>query len=164
MSMIGSFMELTPSRLATLLDSSDEIEGLLFDDEAEGRIAQFDVDKAWHGMHFLLTGKSWGGDGPEAMAVLGGEPVGEDLGYGPARYVTPAQVAEIAKSLEAISRDQLQRRFVPAELEKAEIYPQGTWEDEGLEAFEYLMQGFEELVSFYRQAAANGNAVLLYLS
>jgi Domain of unknown function (DUF1877) len=39
MSMIGSFVELTPSRLAALLDSPDDIEGLLFDDEAEGRIA-----------------------------------------------------------------------------------------------------------------------------
>ena len=40
----------------------------------------FDVDKAWQALHFTLTGDAWEASGPLGEVVLGGEPVGEDVG------------------------------------------------------------------------------------
>ena len=53
------------------------------------------LDKAWHGLHFLLCGDSWSPTGELGMALMGGEPVGKDGGYGKANYLTPEEVAAV---------------------------------------------------------------------
>src|SRR5262249_38852831 len=64
------------------------------------------IDKAWHGLHYLLCGAPEPAPGPLGQAVFGGTEIGEDQGYGPARYFTPAQVAEIATALRSPSLEQ----------------------------------------------------------
>src|SRR5687767_14577361 len=45
-----------------------------------------DLDKAWHGIHYLLTGTAAEGGKPLDFLVSGGREVGNvDIGYGPAR-------------------------------------------------------------------------------
>jgi len=44
------------------------------------------LDKAWHGLHYLLCGALEPAPGPLGQAVFGGTEIGEDQGYGPARY------------------------------------------------------------------------------
>jgi len=44
------------------------------------------LDKAWHGLHYLLCGALEPAPGPLGQAVFGGTEIGEDPGYGPARY------------------------------------------------------------------------------
>ena len=56
-------------------------------EDVDGRIS-FDVDKAWHAVHFTLTGDAWNVDGALGQIVLGGEPFGEEIGYCPARWLT----------------------------------------------------------------------------
>src|SRR5688500_4635495 len=49
---------------------------------APGEVRDGDADKAWHGLHYLLTKTAWGGEPPLDFIALGGTPVGdEDLGY-----------------------------------------------------------------------------------
>ncbi len=134
--------------------------GDLDDDEAEMPEPELDLDKAWHGIHYLLTGSSWEvGEGAGA-AILGGDPVGEDAGYGPPRILDPAAVRVIASGLDALDVAALRARFDPDALEAAEVYP-GIW-DEGIEVFDdYLAPNFTELRRFYGIAAQNGEAVLL---
>src|SRR5271165_1779219 len=71
------------------------------------------IDKSWHGIHFLLTSSAWGGTPPLSNAVLGGTEFGPDLGYGPARYLTPDQVKEVAAGLDRITGETLRGRFNP---------------------------------------------------
>src|SRR5687768_10356646 len=47
------------------------------------KVESFDVDKAWQGIHFLLTGTDWEGEGPLAFVLHGGAEIEEDMGYGP---------------------------------------------------------------------------------
>src|ERR1700761_9537434 len=70
-----------------------------------------DLDKAWHGIHWLLTGDSWGGEAPLALAIVGGEDIGPDLGYGPARVVTPEQAQAVAAALSDLTDEELARRY-----------------------------------------------------
>jgi len=57
------------------------------------------LEKAWHGLHFLLTGDPWGGSGYRAFLLCGGIEQGEDMGYGPARLFDAEEVGEIAETL-----------------------------------------------------------------
>lgn len=133
--------------------------------EGENRpLAQLDLDKAWHAIHYLLTGSNWGGEYPLGMAVLGGMELGEDIGYGPVRFLTPEEVQAVAVLLDTLSQQTLQERYVPSALEAVGIYPAGIWEEEGQQAFEWLMPWFFQLVAFYKAAGKNGNAMLLFLN
>src|SRR5687768_13192892 len=38
---------------------------------------EIDLDKAWHGLHFLFTGTAWEGAPPECFLVSGGTEIGQ---------------------------------------------------------------------------------------
>ncbi len=84
-----------------------------------------DLDKSWHGIHYLLTGSADEGGAPLDFLVAGGTEVGdEDVGYGPARVFTSAQTRAIAAALAAVTDDELRARFAPEAMMRAEIYPE----------------------------------------
>lgn len=117
------------------------------------------IDKSWHGIHFLLTGSAWGGKPPLSNAVNGGKEFGPDLGYGPARFLTPDQVKEVAAALDEITKETLRARFNPKAMTEAEIY---SWhEDEGEEGLEYFLHYYDEVRAYFQQAARKGNGMLL---
>jgi hypothetical protein len=117
-----------------------------------------DLQKSFHTLHYLLTGSALPVDSPLGRAILGGQELGPDLGYGPARLLTPDQVREIAESLTHVGKEDLARRFDLSAMMTAEIY---ACRDSGeLElAQEYLPQ----LQLFYTQAASKDRAMLLYV-
>lgn len=161
MSMIGNFMQVTPAQLEAMRQDPSLVEEALYPDRPQESLG-IDVDKAWHGIHFLLTGEAWEGAGPAAMAVLGGTEIGDDVGYGPARYLTPDEVREVAAALAPITAADLGTRFDADALAKADIYP-NIW-GEGDEAATYLTEYYDELRSYYLDAASKGNAMLKYLN
>jgi hypothetical protein len=136
----------------------------LMDDEspdaAPGR--SVDLDKAWHGIHFLLTGTAWETSTDLGLAVLGGEPLGDDLGYGPVRMLDPHQVDRVASALGRLSRDKLRLRFDRGRMRALEIYPDIWDEPEVLD--EYLLSNLDDLAKFYAEASAGGEAVLLAIN
>jgi hypothetical protein len=161
MSMIGNFLQVTPAQLDALVDDSSAIEALIYPGGEEARNS-IDIDKAWHGIHFLLTGDAWGGDAPLCNVVLGGTEVGEDAGYGPARYISVDDVRAVADALRDLPREKLAKRFDAAAMSKDSIYP-SIW-DEGEDALDYLLTFYESLRAYYFDAASKGNAMLKYLN
>src|SRR5688572_4637046 len=111
MSMIGNFLLVSDDELSKLLASPTLVHGLI-DSAYEDRRSDFvDVDKAWHCLHFLLTGTAWEGDPPLNFIVAGGSEVGdEDVGYGPARGFSSPEVRAIADALDGIDHTVLARR------------------------------------------------------
>ena len=115
------------------------------------------LDKAWHGLHFLLCGAAEPAPGPLGQAVLGGTEIGEDLGYGPARYFTAAQTSEIAQALQAPGLEAVLRaRFNPAGMTSLGLYP-GGWDVNGVD---WLIEAFHTVRDFYAAAATSGQAVV----
>jgi hypothetical protein len=161
MSMIGNYLRVTPQRLDELLRAPDSIAGAVHPADREhdpGR--HLDIEKSWHAIQFLLTGEPWEGKGPFQNAVMGGRALSEeDVGYGPARYLLPDEVKEVALALAGLSGEALWERFDPKAFERAEIYPQG-WSDDGRD---YVIGYYAELQAFFREAANAGDAMLLYL-
>ncbi|QLQ36838.1 YfbM family protein [Micromonospora robiginosa] len=119
-----------------------------------------DLDKSWHGLHYLLTGTAWDTDDGAGAAILGGEPIGDDVGYGPPRLLAPDAVRAVADGLDAVNEATLRARFDPDAMTDEGIYP-AIWHDGDDEFDTYLWPSFVELRRFYRTAATQGEGVLL---
>jgi hypothetical protein len=119
-----------------------------------------DLGMAWHGLHFLLNGSAWGGSAPLYDAVLGGTPLGDPTSYEPIRFVSPGEVAAVARALPVW--DDLVPRFTHKALRQAEIYPESAWEQpDVLTAF--LQPAYAALVLVFGSAAVAKQAVLITL-
>ena len=96
------------------------------------------LDKAWHGVHYVLCGEV--------------EP-------GPPRYFTAAQVAEVSQ---ALSRPDLESqaaaRFDAARMSQLKIYP--GWRPSDAE---WVIDSFRRLRDFYSDAAGKGRAMVTCL-
>ena len=161
MGMISVWRLADDEQIGELLADPAMIEELL---DEEG--PDIDLDRAWHGIHFLLTGTARGAVGPRGY-ILGGRPVGEiNVGYGPARVLTSTEVAAFDDLLQCIPDDELSQRFNPEAMTRAEIYPE-IWEraQTGEEdVLGYLVGHFDELKTFVAGARRDGMGLITYLA
>jgi hypothetical protein len=165
-SMVLIGRRLTAAEWEAVIDEPATADALLYDDlddeDAEMPEPELDLDKSWHGIHYLLTGTAWEIGHGAGAAILGGEPIGADNGYGPARLLSTETVRTIAAELDALDVDTLRARFDPSAMAAADIYPD-LWS--GPDDFDsYLAPYFSQLQRFYQTAAANGQAILLALT
>ena len=128
---------------------------------SRGRGASLSIDKAWHGIHYLLCGAAEPTAALISTVVMGGTEVGDDFsGYGPARYFTATETAAIASELNRGTLEaEMTRRYDPAQMTKLGIYPNG-WAGPDLQ---WLMGEFGNLRAFYADASAKGFAMLTCL-
>jgi hypothetical protein len=130
---------------------------------AAGKRTILSLDKAWHGVHYVMCGEVEPGPALLSQAVMGGADLGDDdegfSGYGPARCFNAAQVAELSQ---ALSHPELESeasaRFDAARMSQLEIYP--GWRPSDAE---WVMDAFRRLRDFYADAAAHGRAMVACL-
>lgn len=163
MSMIGNFLAIRSDQLTALIAEPDLVASFLYPEGGEEQANHLEIDKAWHAIHYMLNCSSWEGKGSLSMVILGGVEIGDDAGYGPARYLTPSQVKAIAEELAAVNPQAFSASYNPAALDAAEVYPQ-IWERDGADGLEYVLHYFIQLSSFYQSAAERGDAALIYLN
>ena len=164
MSMIGNYRRVSAATLEDLRRNPEPLARFLYDDAASSSGDGLDIDKSWHIIHFLLTGDPWKGKEPWVNVVLGGTPVSEEsVGYGPARYLTPPQVAEVAQALSTLSAEDLLARWDDEAIAEADIYP-NIWDDESPEELEYVSDNYEAIREIFARAAQNGDAMIVWLS
>jgi hypothetical protein len=158
-------------RTKAALASGEDLAKLLHDrlaqttKPASGKRETLSLEKAWHGVHYLLAGSAEPGSDLLSQAVLGGVELGDDpegfSGYGPARYF---RAAEVRKLHEALRRPALESeaaaRFNPSRMSQLQIYP--GWR-EGEQDKDWLMDAFRRLRNFYAGAAAQKRAVVTCL-
>ncbi len=165
MGMAGCFAPVSPARLEALRRDPDSIEEFLYPDEGEGEAeGTIDVDKAWQGIHYLLTGTADQGEGPQSLAVLGGEEFGPEIGIGSARFLTPQQVSDVSAALAGFSESELRANFNPQDMQAQGVYPEIIWVRDGEDSLDYLLENFWPLAEFYADAAARGDAVLQWIA
>jgi hypothetical protein len=168
MSMIGHFLLVSDFEVARLLAKPETVHDVI-DAAYEQRTADFvDVDKTWHSLHFLLTGTAWEGEPPLDFVAIGGHEVGEeDVGYGPARAFTSAEVKAIARALEPIDAAELARRFDGQRMDELEIYPGRGWtkiDPNSEESFGYTSGAFDSLRNLVRRGSSEGRGLVVWLS
>lgn len=156
---IGYFLAVKPEQGDELLHDPGSVADFLdtaVDDQDELGADFLDVDKSWHGIHFLLTGAATGGDAPLAWAVMARTEIGE----GRARLLAPDDVVAVSKALAPITADKLKRKCDWSGMNEGEIYPQDwTAGDE-----DYIADNFTALKKLYESAARRRMAVVQWIS
>lgn len=164
MSMLLQIVAVADDALRPILADAARINAAL-EGEGDDAIAMVDLDKAWHGVHFLLTGTAWEGEGPIASLLLGGHASTEDVGYGPARGLTAAEARAFRDALAGLDEAELHRRFDPKRMTALEIYPD-VW-DRGAESeqlFEMLADGVTELRSILDVAVRESAGLIIAIT
>ncbi|GAB2815884.1 YfbM family protein [Ferruginibacter profundus] len=167
MSMIGNLLRVTATDLEAYLQDSSLLEHSIYDEETDDENPNLtDIDKSWDGILFLLTGQNVANtEHPLAKVLFSGQIIDEeqDLGYGPAHYLTPGQVAELNEQILKITTADLKQKYDPVKMEALEVYP-SIWAEEGDEAFEYLSEYFKNVQEVYAEAAKNGEAIITFIN
>ena len=169
MSMIGNFLLISDDELLKLLAEPSAVHDVIEAADEATSDDMVDVDKAWHCLHFLLTGTAWEGTAPLDFIAAGGTSIGdEDVGYGPARGFTSQELRAIADALEPITESQLISRFDGAKMDELEIYPGvGSWQEvdsTSAESFGYFTGAFEELRKLALRGRSQARGLLVWLS
>ena len=131
----------------------------LIEDEPPDPKRGVDLDTGWQGIHWLLTGTAYDTETVLGQAIFGGEPVGADLGQGPAHLIGPETVTKISTALEAFGTQELASRVDFAAMTDADIYP-GFWDEQDV-FYDWLRPAYKRLRKFYRRAARSQSAVLV---
>ena len=167
MGMICNLLRVTNSELEGFLKDSSSLESVIYNEETDEENPNLtDIDKSWDGIIFLLTGESFSNvDHPLTKVLFSGQFIDEeqDLGYGPAHYLTPDQVADLNNQISKITVAELKLKYNPERMADLEVYP-AVWKDEGDEAFEYLGESFISLQKVYSEATRNGEAIITFLN
>ena len=162
--MIGNYRRVAESELSRICADPNSISDFLYaesNDDTERR--DLDIDKSWHAIHFLLNDSPWEGKYPFVCVVMGGECIGDqDVGCGPARYLTVQQVKDVANSIGKISSSELLEKFDASRMNDEDIYPH-EWSDSSEER-DYISQNYSALVCFFKNAADANDAMIVYLN
>ncbi len=121
------------------------------------------LEKSWHGLHFLLTGSAWEGGGPLGFLLQGGEEIGDDLGYGPARLFGPDAVQQLDAALSGVTDEALWSRFDPEQMSAEGIYP-GGWDEAEEDLRDEYVTYFHELKAVVHRARENGQGLMVVLA
>jgi hypothetical protein len=164
MGMIGNVLRLKDTELEEYLKDSSLLVNRIYSGNTDSSNL-IDIDKAWEGIVFLLTGQCLAeADHPLTAVLFSGQLVdpNQDLGYGPAHYLRPHQVAELNDQIAIITVDDLRQRYDAAKMMELGVYPE-IW-DEGNDAFDYLASYFTSVRQLYNNAARNQDAIITFVS
>jgi hypothetical protein len=119
------------------------------------------LHKAWHAIHFLLTGSAEEAPLPEGYLLDGGrelgEPDPEEMEAQP-RLLSPEEVKAFAEVVRPLDEQELRRRFDHAAMLDADVYSIGPEEEE---EFEFVAQFLEELRTFVTEADEAGHGAVV---
>ncbi len=137
--------------------------GLDLTNRRNPQVPSVHLEKAWHGLHYLLTGSAGEGGLPLGFLLEGGREIGEDLGYGSPRLFEHAEVQHLNAALTPIGDDELWSRFDPVAMEAEGVYP-GIWDEEEEQLREEYVTYFQELKQVVAQASTRDMGLLVILS
>ncbi|MEO0817658.1 MAG: YfbM family protein [Pseudomonadota bacterium] len=148
--------------------SDDELTKMANDNDADllseqryasGRVA--DADKAWHAIHYCLTGDGMGGSFPAAFLLFGGNPFEADYGYGPARGIDAQTARTIKGVFDELSDSLIDDRLTKAATLADPLYPGFEWNDEDIE---YIKHGLNSFKTFISQQVERGEGFVVIMS
>ena len=167
MSMIGNLLRVSNSELESYLMNSGLLEERVYSEDEVQDSCLLDLDKAWESIYFLLTGCTSSdfenAEPPISLILFNGALIDEnqDMGYGPATYVSPEQVKEILEALPDLDKEQLRARFDSLKSKDAVLYP---FNPDSEDMFDYVLDYYKEMFNFYKLAAENDQAIISFIN
>jgi hypothetical protein len=163
MGMIANFLRVSESELNDYLKDSSLLADNIYSDEENSNLT--DIDKSWGGILFLLTGQGLEElEHPLTRILFSGELIDEDqdLGYGPAHYLTVLEVKEIYNEISKITPEELRGRYDAEKMEELGIYP-NIWDDDQ-ESLDYLLDSYNDVLEVYSEAVKNNQAIITFIN
>ena len=160
--MIANLRPASDAEIKRLLSHPEEITRFLYGADAEDA-ERVVLNKAWHAIHFVLTGSRLGGEEPLNFLASEGTPVGAvDVGYGPARVLRSQEVRRLAAALAGIEPEELASRIDVRELDHHSIYP-GNWERNG-DGVDHVVASYRSMREFITKLAGKRQGLVLYVN
>jgi len=126
-----------------------------------------DLEKSWHMLHYLFTGHVDEANAP-GNALLTGEEIGGDVGYGPCRLHDVAATAVFAEFLTSLDVARLQARVNYRAMSQMQVYamPRGRGSDAEFEGELRTEVGFyfPRLRDYVAATAARHGGLLIWIS
>lgn len=167
MGMIANLLRVNENELEKYLKDSSLLENDIYNEDSANKSLQLaDIDKSWDGIIFLLTGKGFQDNDDSLMRVLfSGQLIDEeqDMGVGPAHYLTPNEVKEIHSQISTVRVEDLKEKYNPIKMDELEVYP-NIWKRDADYGFEYLSRYFLDLQRIYAEASQNNEAIITFLN
>jgi hypothetical protein len=159
--MIGNLRPATDAEIERLLANPEHVTRFLYGGESTSAHRAV-LGRAWHAIHFVLTGSRLGGEAPLNFLADEGTPVGDvDVGFGPARVLTSRQVRRLAEALVPLDIPAFARKVDVQALDDAAIYP-GEWSHNG--SGESLSTSYQALRDLVLRSAEAGLGLVLYIN
>lgn len=165
--MVANYLRVSQAELEAYIEDSSKLENRVYRDDNGEDPNMVDLDKAWEGLFFLLTGASLSNieNATEPLSLILNTTLEidpeQDMGYGPAMYNTIEQVTAISAALDIITTDDLYSRYDGKKMLALGVYPE-IWDEE--DAIEYLIEKFDILKAFYNDAVAERKAVVFFIN
>ena len=161
--MIANFLRVSNEELESYLQDSSLLEVKLkaiYSDEANEEIT--DLDKAWGGILFILTGQGLKNlNHPLAKAIMGNNVIDNDQDLG--EFLTPQEVKDVYQQIAAISNDDIKAKYNPVLMTQLDVYP-GPRIWKGNNGLDYILTYFDVLKKTYATAAENNQAIITFIS
>jgi hypothetical protein len=152
-------LRVSPTQLETYKNDPPLLQTRMQGD-AEEDPALLDMDKAWEGVLFLLTGAGLRKNTHPLSKVFFSERVVNenlDMGYGPPEYLLPEEVKALYTEISGLTPAALEERFDAEKMIALHIYP-GIWQEEGV--VYYLLAFFGELQALFAKAAEQDEVIV----
>jgi hypothetical protein len=156
--MICYIREVAPGDLDFLASSTEQAYDLFRRDDPSNRVLS--VEKAWHGLHYLLTGSAKRGKEPLCFLNQGGRSVGRALAYGRPRLLDREFVQQLDAALQRISDDELWGRFDATRFTAEGIYP-FIWDEPEEQLRDEYLDYFHRLKTLVSRVATRGGELLV---
>ena len=167
MGMIGNLFRVTTKDLQEILKDSSLLEAKVYSEDSDNANDLLDLDKSWEGIFYLLTGHGIAeieaAKPPLSWTLFSGQIIDEeqDMGYGPAHYISSDQVQQLNKELDKVTIDELRQKYNGKQMDEAGLYPQ-VWAE--AESLDYIIDYFGQLKEFYKTAEKENKAVITFIN
>jgi hypothetical protein len=162
MGMICTLLRVSETELKAYQENSSLLAERINNDAADPCL--YDIDKSWDGIIYLLTGSN-SSDTTQYLSkiIFSGQLIDkdQDLGTGPAHYLTPEQVKDIHHQIKAIVPASLKEKFDAAAMKELGVYP-NVWDHE--DAVDYLVEYFETVQEVYALATDRDEAIITFIN
>lgn len=125
------------------------------------------IGKAWHVIHFLLTGSDSNEGSPLSKVIFSensqllrqseGSPFDCSVSM-----LTPNEVKEILNNLNQVSLDEIKSRFDNNKLLSMGIYPEFWWRQDN-EPLEYILSSYCKIISFFEKSFLEDQFIFFYI-
>ena len=97
-----------------------------------------------------------------SLVIFGGDEFGDDLGYGPPRYMEPETVHTLSVAFDAVDLVRIVGELDLEAMDAEGVYP-GQWAEDPDWSRGFIDEYIGPLRDFYREAARRGAGIVLWL-